>query len=240
MTTSSLILVVDDEPTIREVVRKYLVLAGYRVVEADTGPEAMRLIQTQPPDLIVLDIMLPGLDGLAITRTLRNPAEAAALQVLDNIPIILLTARAEELDRLLGFEVGADDYVVKPFSPRELVERVKAVLRRSRGGAASSERPVTFGALQIDPRSRAVYQDGRFVELTAKEFDLLWFLANHPRQVFSRAQLLDQVWGYEFTGDDSTVTVHIRRLREKIETDPAHPLHIQTVWGAGYRFEVGS
>lgn len=240
MTTSSLILVVDDEPTIREVVRKYLVLAGYRVVEAATGPDALRLIKDQSPALIVLDIMLPGLDGLAITRTLRDPAEAAALHVMDDIPIILLTARAEELDRLLGFEVGADDYVVKPFSPRELVERVKAVLRRHKGASVSSERPVTFGPLKVDPRSRAVYVSEVFVDLTAKEFDLLWFLANHPRQVFSRAQLLDRVWGYEYTGDDSTVTVHIRRLREKIEPDPGQPVYIQTVWGAGYRFEVAS
>jgi DNA-binding response OmpR family regulator len=232
------ILVVDDEATIREVVRKYLEQEGFKVLEAETGPQAMKLLHEEPPDLIVLDIMLPGLDGLSITRSLRDPAQYADLQVGGDIPIILLTARGEELDRIFGFEVGADDYVVKPFSPRELVGRVKAVLRRQSPGAGLEGKPITFGPVRLDPRSRTVHVDGRLVDFTAKEFDLLCFLARHPRQVFSRTQLLDQVWGYEYVGDESTVTVHIRRLREKIEPDPGNPTYIQTVWGVGYKFEM--
>lgn len=238
MNRQTTILVVDDEKTIREVVRRYLELEGFNVIEAETGPQAMSQLQEDAPDLIVLDIMLPGIDGLAITRKLRNPADFAPLSLNGDVPIILLTARSEEIDRITGFDVGADDYVSKPFSPRELVARVKAVLRRSSTGTTGTETPITYDNLHLDPRSRTVIIDDRTVSLTAKEFDLLYFLARHPRQVFSRAQLLDNVWGYEFFGDESTVTVHVRRLREKIEPDAAKPTYIQTVWGIGYKFET--
>lgn len=232
------VLVVDDERTIREVVRRYLELEGFSVSEAETGPQALSMLQSSTPDLIVLDIMLPGVDGFAITRRLRNPTEYEPLSIDGEIPIILLTARTHEVDRITGFEVGADDYVVKPFSPRELVARVKAVLRRSAVISSDTEVPIEFDKLHLDPRSRTVSVDSEPVILTAKEFDLLWFLVRHPRQVFSRQQLLDHVWGYEFYGDESTVTVHVRRLREKIETDPSKPTYIQTVWGVGYKFEA--
>ncbi|MDQ7024371.1 MAG: response regulator transcription factor [Anaerolineae bacterium] len=238
MSKQQQILVVDDERTIREVVRRYLELEGYNVAEAETGTKALDMIRADNPDLIVLDIMLPGIDGLAITRKLRNPAEFTPMSVNGEIPIIFLTARTEEIDRITGFEVGGDDYIVKPFSPRELVARVKAVLRRSSISAGNTESPINFEHLQLDPRSRAVVVTNENVVLTAKEFDLLWFLARHPRQVFSRSQLLDNVWGYEFYGDESTVTVHVRRLREKIEPNPAKPTYIQTVWGIGYKFEA--
>ncbi len=231
------ILVVDDEATIREVVRRYLELEGFQVIEAKNGNEALDKLQQHPPDLVVLDLMLPGVDGWAITRSLRTPAGYTALSLNGDIPIVMLTARTGETDRIMGFELGADDYVVKPFSPRELVARVKAVLRRSTPGAAGNETPLEFGTLYLDPRSRTVRINDQPVTLTAKEFDLLWFFARHPRQVFTRQQLLDSVWGYEFYGDESTVTVHVRRLREKIEQDPAKPLYIQTVWGVGYKFE---
>jgi DNA-binding response OmpR family regulator len=235
MVKQQTILVVDDERTIREVVRRYLELEGFLVEEAETGGQALEMLASDPPDLLVLDIMLPEVDGLAITRKLRNSMEYASLS--GEIPIVFLTARSEEVDRILGFELGADDYLVKPFSPRELVARVKAVLRRS-SGSQSSETPVSFGQMHIDPRSRSLVLHGENIVLTAKEFDLLWFLARHPHQVFSRSQLLDNVWGYEFYGDESTVTVHVRRLREKIETDPAKPTIIQTVWGIGYKFDA--
>jgi len=234
------VLVVDDERTVREVVRRYLELEGFLVTEAETGPQALSMLQTSSPDLIVLDIMLPGVDGFAITRRLRNPSEYEPLSIDGEIPIILLTARTNEVDRITGFEVGADDYVVKPFSPRELVARVKAVLRRSAATSTDIELPIEFDKLHLDPRSRTVTVNSNLVILTAKEFDLLWFLVRHPRQVFSRQQLLDHVWGYEFYGDESTVTVHVRRLREKIENDPSTPTYIQTVWGVGYKFEAPS
>jgi two-component system, OmpR family, response regulator ResD len=234
------ILVVDDERTIREVVRRYLELEGFSVSEAETGPQALSILQTSSPDLIVLDIMLPGIDGFAITRRIRNPSEYEPLSIDGEIPIILLTARTNEIDRITGFEVGADDYVVKPFSPRELVARVKAVLRRSAVIDSDVELPIEFDKLHLDPRSRTVLVNSNPVVLTAKEFDLLWFLVRHPRQVFSRQQLLDHVWGYEFYGDESTVTVHVRRLREKIEIAPSNPTYIQTVWGVGYKFEAPS
>jgi DNA-binding response OmpR family regulator len=234
MVKQQTILVVDDERTIREVVRRYLELEGFAVQEAETGTQALEILSANMPDLLVLDIMLPGIDGLAITRKLRNSLEFASLT--GEIPIVFLTARSEEIDRILGFEVGADDYLVKPFSPRELVARVKAVLRRSSN--QSSETPISFGKMYIDPRSRSLTLKGENIVLTAKEFDLLWFFARHPQQVFSRSQLLDNVWGFEFYGDESTVTVHVRRLREKIETDPAKPTIIQTVWGIGYKFDV--
>jgi DNA-binding response OmpR family regulator len=234
------ILVVDDEPTIREVVRKYLEREGFAVAEASNGHDVLTYLRDNTPDLIVLDIMLPGVDGLNIARQLRDPAQYAGLSVDGSIPIIMLTAKTEELDRIRGFEVGVDDYVTKPFSPQELVARVKAVLRRAGNTTASNiEKPISFENVRIDPRTRTVsIQGAESIALTAKEFDLLWFLARHPRQVFTRTQLLDQVWGFEFYGDDSTVTVHVRRLREKIEPDPAQPTYVQTVWGVGYKFEA--
>jgi DNA-binding response OmpR family regulator len=223
------ILVVDDEPSISEVVSIYLRRAGYRVVVASDGQTALEAIEKEAPDLVVLDLMLPRVDGLEITRRLRADGDT---------PIIMLTARREETDRVLGLEMGADDYVVKPFSPRELVSRVKAVLRRTRGSTPSGDAHVlTFTGLRIDPKAREVAVDDVTVGLTAKEFDLLWVLARHPRQVFNRDQLLDLVWGLTDYIDPSTVTVHVRRLREKIEPDPSNPRYVQTVWGVGYKFE---
>jgi DNA-binding response OmpR family regulator len=239
MVKQSLILVVDDEATVREVVRKYLEHEGFRVAEADNGTTALAFVRENPPDLMILDLMLPGVDGFTITRTLRASVDSGYLSVENQIPIIILTARTNELDRIAGFDLGADDYVLKPFSPRELVGRVKAVLRRSASGKLEAdEKPLNLPEISIDPRSREAIVRGMPVVLTAKEFDLLLFLARHPHQVFSRMQLLDQVWGFEFYGDESTVTVHIRRLREKIEPNPAAPTYIQTVWGVGYKFEI--
>jgi DNA-binding response OmpR family regulator len=226
---SPTILVVDDEPTVTEVVSIYLERAGYRVLVASDGQEALDILETRPLDLVVLDLTLPEVGGLEITRWLRARGE---------MPIIMLTARREEVDRILGLELGADDYVVKPFSPQELVSRVKAVLRRTYGAArAKEERPLEVAHLRIDPQRRVVEADGAEVPLTAKEFDLLWQLARHPRRVFTRDQLLDLVWGVTDYIDPSTVTVHVHRLREKIEADPSNPRHIQTVWGVGYKFE---
>jgi DNA-binding response OmpR family regulator len=223
------VLVVDDEPTVTEVVSIYLKRAGYGVVEASDGREALEILENQSPDLVVLDLTLPEVDGLEITRWLRARGE---------MPIIMLTARREEVDRILGLELGADDYVVKPFSPQELVSRVKAVLRRAYGSTATkAEPPLEVANLRIDPGTRVVEVNGEEIALTAKEFDLLWELARHPRRVFNRDQLLDLVWGLTEYIDPSTVTVHVHRLREKIESDPSNPRHIQTVWGVGYKFE---
>ncbi|MEZ4666849.1 MAG: response regulator transcription factor [Anaerolineae bacterium] len=237
MTKTHSIFIVDDEVTIREVVHRYLELDGFTVIEAETGPQALKLLQEKHADLILLDIMLPGLDGFSLARTLRNAPEYSA--AYGAVPIIMLTSRGNEVDRLAGFELGVDDYVVKPFSPRELVARVKAVLRRSVSDSlnTTTEKPLEYTNLQVDPLRRSVFVKGQPVTLTAREFDLLWLFARHPQQVFTREQLLNQVWGYEFYGDESTVTVHIRRLREKIEPDPAQPTYIQTVWGVGYKFE---
>jgi DNA-binding response OmpR family regulator len=222
---------VDDEPSIVEVVGLYLKREGFQVTVARDGRAALDAVRRERPDLVVLDLMLPKLDGLEITRRLRSYGEVP-------IPIIMLTAKREETDRILGLELGADDYVVKPFSPQELVSRVKAVLRRVTAATTlGDQRKLTYGPLVIDPRNRSVAISGQECGLTAREFDLLHFLARHPRQVFTRAQLLDHVWGYEYFGDASTVTVHVRRLREKIEDDPSQPRWVQTVWGVGYRFE---
>lgn len=237
MSKTQTIFIVDDERTIREVVRRYLERDGFTVVEAESGGAALDLLRLHPADLILLDIMLPGLDGFTVTRSLRNATEYATLSVNGDIPIIMLTSRGDEADRIAGFELGVDDYVVKPFSPRELVARVKAVLRRSSNNTEKGDKPISFQGLCIDPLRRAVTVQDNPITLTAKEFDLLWLFARHPEQVFTREQLLNLVWGYEFYGDESTVTVHIRRLREKIETDPANPVYLKTVWGVGYKFE---
>jgi DNA-binding response OmpR family regulator len=220
------VLVVDDEPIVREVVVGYLQREGYRTVEAADGDRARELVESESPSLVVLDVMLPGTGGLELCRWIRARSE---------LPVIMLTARGEEADRIVGLELGADDYVTKPFSPRELAARVRTVLRRSTREAPKAER-IDFGGLSLDSRTRDVTKNGQELSLTAKEFDLLWFLARHPRQVFSRDQLMDRVWGYEAALDTGTVTVHIRRLREKIEDDPSRPHFLQTVWGVGYRF----
>ena len=238
MTKNQTIFIVEDEATIREVVRKYLELEGYRVLEAETGTQALEILRTNSPDLVVVDVMLPELDGLTLTRAIRGKLSAVELTARIDTPIIMLTSRSGEGDRIAGFELGVDDYVVKPFSPRELMMRIKAVLRRAL--PAEPDQALVFAHLRIDRTRGLVLLDNRPLTLTAKEFDLLHFLAQHAQQVFSRAQLLDRVWGYEFYGDESTVTVHIRRLREKIEADPAHPRYIQTVWGVGYKFEADS
>ena len=231
------ILVVDDEDTIRDVIRRYLELDGFVVREAADGYAALDAIGEALPDLIVLDLMLPGVDGLSLTRQLRMLKPPGA-EERSRVPIIMLTAKGETSDRIRGLDSGADDYLAKPFSPQELVSRVKAVLRRTNENAATmAGQALEFEGLRIDPTSHTVTLDGQTVPLTAKEFDLLWFFARHPRQVFTRTQLLDRVWGYEFFGDPSTVTVHIRRLREKIERDPSQPRYILTVWGVGYKFE---
>jgi len=233
------ILVVDDETTVREVVRRYLERDGFKVLEAANGTQALNVLRVSRPDLIVLDIMLPELDGFGVMRAVRNPNGQGDIN--PDTPVIMLTARTEEEDRIAGFEYGADDYVVKPFSPQELAARVKAVLRRSAtSSVGGDEPPLIFPHLRLDPRSRSVTVKDMPVTLTAKEFDLLWFFARHPGQVFTRPQLLDQVWGFEFYGDESTVTVHIRRLREKIEPDTHNPTYLQTVWGVGYKFEPTS
>jgi DNA-binding response OmpR family regulator len=223
------ILVVEDEPSIREVVSLYLRRAGYDVTVVGDGDAALERLSDRLPDLVVLDLMLPGAGGLEITRWLRARGDT---------PIIMLTARREEPDRIAGLEMGADDYVVKPFSPQELVSRVRAVLRRAgKTAAVPAERALVYGDLRIDPQTRIVVVGDEEKSLTATEFDLLWTLARHPRQVFTRDQLLDLVWGLTEYIDPSTVTVHVRRLREKIEADPGQPRHIVTVWGVGYRFE---
>jgi DNA-binding response OmpR family regulator len=221
------VLVVDDEPIVRDVVVRYLERDGFETVTAPDGDEARRLIEEREPSLVVLDVMLPGTDGLSLCRWIRGRS---------NLPVILLTARGEEADRIVGLELGADDYVTKPFSPRELAARVRSVLRRSDGTAELRE-TVTFGEIELDGGSRELRRAGSLVPLTAKEFELLWFLASHPRHVFSRDQLMARVWGYEAAVDTGTVTVHIRRLREKIEADPGRPRHLQTVWGVGYRLD---
>ena len=224
------ILVVEDEASIAEVVSLYLKRAGYSVQIASDGKQALAILQKQIPDFVILDLMLPQMDGLSLTRWLRDRSD---------VPIIMLTARREEIDRIAGLEMGADDYVVKPFSPQELVSRVRAVLRRigREQAEAESERELSFDGLSIDPRSRVVKVMGDEVELTAKEFDMLHLLARHPRQVFTREQLLDRVWGGAQYIDPGTVTVHIRRLREKLEADPSTPARLLTVWGVGYKFE---
>lgn len=225
------VLVVDDEHVVTEVLEQYLRRDDFEVATADDGEKALRLAREWGPDLIVLDLMLPKVDGLEICRTLRKESR---------VPIVMLTARGETTDRIVGLEIGADDYVVKPFSPGELVARIKAVLRRTATPAnfASSGEVVRFPDFSLNPQTRIVEVRGKRVELTAKEFDLLYFLASHPGQVFTRDQLMNDVWDYTYAGDASTITVHIRRLREKLEPDPARPRFLKTVWGVGYKFEA--
>jgi DNA-binding response OmpR family regulator len=223
------VLVVDDEPTIVEIVGRYLERAGYEAAGAADGFEALERAAAERPDLVVLDLMLPGIDGIEVMRRLRELPGAP-------LAVILLTARGEESDRLVGLRQGADDYVVKPFSPAELVARVGAVLRRTRPPETDAEEPpIEAGPLRIEPASRRVFLDGEEVQLTMREFDLLAFLAAHPGRVYSRDQLMESVWGEPYFEDTSTVTVHIRRLRAKLGDDPSEPGLIETVWGVGYR-----
>ena len=222
------ILVVDDEPNIREVVGLYLRRDGHAVISAADGEEALESYRRDRPDLVVLDLMLPKVSGLEVFRR---------IQAERRVPLIMLTARGEEEDRIVGLGLGADDYVVKPFSPRELAARVAAVLRRTEEKVQPPDDDVlVLGDLSIDPATREVSVGGEPVALTAREFDLLHHMASSPRRVFTRDQLMEAVWGYAFSADTSTVTVHVRRLREKLEPDPANPRYLQTVWGIGYRF----
>ncbi len=221
------ILVVDDEPTIVNTVRAYLEQEGYGVYTAADGPAALKAARTFRPDLIVLDIMLPGLDGLEVLRRLRQESD---------VYVLMLTARTEETDKIVGLTIGADDYLTKPFSPRELVARVKAILRRGRG-VTTGEPTLAFRRLRIEPETRRAWKDEESLDLTPIEFDLLHALARHRGWVLSREQLIEQVWGYNYYGDERVVDVHIGRLRKKVEDDPAHPTLIVTVRGVGYRFE---
>jgi DNA-binding response OmpR family regulator len=242
------VLVVDDDPTVAEVVLAYLQRSGLTAEHAGDGPTALAAATDRPPDLVVLDLMLPGIDGLEVCRRLRAQRP--------DLPVIMLTARGEESDRVLGLEVGADDYVTKPFSPRELVLRVESVLRRARGstppptespaagpgagtgaGAGAGAGELRDGALVLDVAAHQAVLDGRPLALTGREFDLLAFLLAHPGIAFTREELMRQVWGWDF-GDQSTVTVHVRRLREKVEADPSNPVRLATVWGVGYRWDA--
>ncbi len=222
------ILIVEDEPMVAEVVERYLRRDGYEVAIVHDGKAALEEFQTFAPDLVVLDLMLPKIDGREVCRRIRERAQT---------PVIMLTARGEEIDKLVGLELGADDYVTKPFSPRELVARVKAVLRRSGKRDDRDNDVLRFDDLEMSGSARTVENRNGPVHLTAREFDLLYFLASNPGHVFSRPQLMDEVWDYEFVGDTSTVTVHMRRLRSKVELDPSRPRHLKTVWGVGYKFE---
>lgn len=223
------ILIVEDEAIVADVVGRYLRRDGFEVMTAGDGQEALDMAHEWSPDLVLLDLMLPKIDGLEVCRRLRSDS---------NIPIIIVTAKGDESDRIVGLELGADDYVSKPFSPRELVARVRAVLRRTHlTPNPQSDGVLRVGPITIDPAGRQATIRNEPVELTAKEFDLLWFLVRNAGQVFTRAQLLDQVWDYEYFGDESTVTVHIHRLRSKIEPDPVRPQFLKTVWGVGYKLE---
>ncbi|MFG1853323.1 response regulator [Actinomadura geliboluensis] len=229
VTPAGRVLVVDDDPTVAEVVARYLARDGHEVACVADGPTALRRALDQPPDLIVLDLMLPGMDGLEVCRRLRETSA---------VPIVMLTALGAETDRLVGLETGADDYVTKPFSPRELALRVRSVLRRARGALvpAVPAGPLRDGDLAVDVGAHEAELRGERLALTSREFDLLAFLLRHPRRAFTRDELLERVWDWTF-GDSSTVTVHVRRLREKIEDDPTAPRRIVTVWGVGYRYE---
>jgi two-component system response regulator ResD len=227
----SRVLIVDDEPMVREVLARYLAKEGFAVETANDGSDALVAFEREAPDLVLLDLMLPRLDGLEVLRRMRAQRKS---------PVIMLTARGEETDRVVGLELGADDYVTKPFSPREVVARVRAVLRRAGPSSdpLSADRSVlAFGELVIDGGRREVAVSGKPLRLTRKEFDLLFTLALHPGTTFTRTQLLEDIWDFAWDGDTATITVHVRRLREKIERDPSNPRHLITVWGVGYRFE---
>jgi two-component system, OmpR family, response regulator ResD len=230
MTAGARVLVVDDEPIVREVLQRYLARGGFEVETAADGRQALEAFEARRPDLVLLDLMLPRVDGLEVFRHIRAQAQS---------PVIMVTAKGEETNRIDGLEMGADDYVAKPFSPAEVVARARAVLRRAAGQSKPAEHaePLRSADLDIDPRSREVTANGRSVSLTPREFELLYFLAANPGTVFDRYRLLDEVWDVAYRGDPSTVTVHVRRLREKIERDPSRPRHLLTVWGAGYRFQ---
>ncbi|HYQ62765.1 response regulator transcription factor [Actinophytocola sp.] len=219
------VLVVDDDLTVRDVVRRYLELAGHQVALADNGEDALSWVEANRPDLVVLDLMLPGIDGLEVCRRLRTTS---------SVPVVMLTAMGEEENRIAGLQLGADDYVTKPFSPRELALRVSSVLRRTAPAPPAGE--VVDGDLRLDVTARRATRAGLDLALTTREFDLLAFFLTHSGEAFTREQLLEKVWGWDF-GDQSTVTVHVRRLREKIETAPAKPTRIATVWGVGYRYD---
>jgi DNA-binding response OmpR family regulator len=221
------VLVVDDEPIVRDVVVRYLERDGYRTLEAASGDEARRLLERESLSLVVLDVMLPGVSGLELCRWIRSRSE---------MPIVMLTALGEETDRIIGLELGADDYLTKPFSPRELAVRVRNLMRRTTRPPERTTQTIAFGDVVIDPMAREAHKGGELLRLTLKELDLLLFFASNPRQVFSRDQLMDRVWGYQSALDTGTVTVHVRRLRKKIEDDASHPRHLETVFGAGYRF----
>lgn len=225
------IMIVDDEEPIRELLKFNLEKAGYNVRLAKDGVECIRLIEKECPDLLVLDLMLPEMDGLNVCRLLRQQ------QTFRDLPIIMLTAKGEEIDKVLGLELGADDYLTKPFSPRELLARINACLRRVKP-AAKDKDLLAYGELQIDTQRYLVYLRGKEIELTPKEFELLKMMALHPGKVYSRDELLEQIWGYEYTGDTRTVDVHVRHLRQKIEEDPSNPRFIETLRGIGYRLRV--
>ncbi|MEO8538646.1 MAG: response regulator transcription factor [bacterium] len=226
--TAPRILVVDDEPMVREVVERYLAREGFGVTTAADGATALERWRAESPNLVVLDLMLPAISGMDICREIRLTSDT---------PIIMLTARGDEMDRIAGFENGADDYLAKPFSPRELVARVRAVLKRSFEPDELSMGIVESGAVTVHCEARKAWRAGKEVRLTGREFDLLRFLVCNPSRVFSRQELLARVWHFEWPGDESTVTVHVRRLRTKIEAEPDHPVHLKTVWGAGYRWD---
>ncbi|WP_063747152.1 response regulator transcription factor [Saccharothrix sp. NRRL B-16314] len=228
--TTGRVLVVDDDVTVRDVVRRYLELAGHEVEVVGDGESALRRFAEREPDVVVLDLMLPGVDGLEVCRRLR---------VRSAVPVVMLTALGEEEDRIAGLQLGADDYVTKPFSPRELALRVTSVLRRSKVAASRSSSVLEDAGLRVDVGARSAWLGGRELSLTTREFDLLVFFLTHRGTAFSRSELLSRVWGWEF-GDQSTVTVHVRRLREKVEADSARPVRISTVWGVGYRYDGGA
>jgi len=229
--TKKRILVVDDDPKILKALDQALQQEGYEVYRAEDGLEALRLAQSLKPDLMILDIMLPKMDGFEVL---------AQLQATDSIPTLILSARGEEMDKVVGFNVGADDYLTKPFRLSELLLRVKAILRRTSGPArpAAEEQVLRFRDIEINRSSRTVVVRGQPVEPTPREFDLLWLLASHPGHVFSREALLQRVWHSDYSGDEAALTVCVRRLREKIERDPGHPEFVKTIWGIGYKFEA--
>lgn len=223
------VLVVDDDAKIVKIVCHCLEKAGFLTLTAADGEQALQVAEVEEPDLVVLDLMLPKLNGLDVCRILIEEHD---------IPVIILSAKGDELDRITGFRMGVDDYLSKPFSPMELVLRVQAVLRRASGLKKRENSPLVRGGLEVDTKARRVAVDGKMVSLTGKEFELLWLLFSNPQQVFTRMQLLKKVWHSDYQGDENTVTVHVRRLREKVEPDPAEPRYIKTVWGLGYKFEI--